>query len=90
MESNISLLGAPGIAIRSKDATRGSWPSTRSKDATSSKDASRLEAIAWSQESSNKRRVPRFKIRQCKIEGRDVWLNECDLHCAQTLTKGIQ
>ena len=27
------LLGAPGIATRSKDATRGSWPS-RSKDAT--------------------------------------------------------
>ena len=24
--SNKKLLGAPGIATRSKDATRGSWP----------------------------------------------------------------
>ena len=24
--SNKELLGAPGIATRSKDATRGSWP----------------------------------------------------------------
>ena len=43
--NNKKLLGAPGIATRSKDATRGSWPyykkllgapgiATRSKDAT--------------------------------------------------------
>ena len=35
--SNKKLLGAAGIATRSKDATRGSWRTTRSKDATSNK-----------------------------------------------------
>ena len=34
---NKKLLGAPGIATRCKDATRGSWPPTRRKDATSNK-----------------------------------------------------
>ena len=31
-----TLLGAPGLTTRSKDATKGSWPysSTRSKDGT--------------------------------------------------------
>ena len=32
-----SLLGAPGIATRSKDATRGSWPYYQEQEATSNK-----------------------------------------------------
>ena len=32
-----TLLGAPGIATRSKNATRGSWHTPRSKDATRNK-----------------------------------------------------
>ena len=41
-----SSLGAKGIATRSKDATRGSWPYYWEQVATRSKDATRAKGIA--------------------------------------------
>ena len=40
-----TLLGAPGIAIGSKDATRGSWPYYLEQEATRSKDAGLLALL---------------------------------------------